>query len=345
LLKLSYCFEEKILTKDQILFKEGDSLDFIYFIKEGEVKLSRKIKIQMINSFEPVTKGTLFLKKHCWKSADVGVLESGGLIGINDLENEKHSVSCKVCSKTAKILQVTLQNFRKRMNNDETLSVINHGKTMRNLLIQDNTKSATKILKDRIFSPYKQLFAEETLNKPSKIDLVGKTPKNNEKVSRPSRRKSSSYEDINEKVPKFATFDVNSKVKQEIYKNSRRIRTTAPVGSKDSSRLNSEADDARKAVRSRISQRKTKSMDHEDHSSTSIKKRKCNISYLIMKMNPFGKTKSVNPTPKIEEVVNMHVQSKKNLSIRPNTPKNWSFMNFNSPIRRPISTLCRIKDT
>lgn len=353
LLKLSYCFEEKFMTKDQIIFKEGDPLEYIYFIKEGEVKLSRNIKIQIIDSSEPVTKGTLFLKKHCWKKADIGILESGGLIGINDLESEKHSATCKVLSKHAKILQVTIQSFRKRMNNDETLMVLNHGKTMRNMLIQDNTKSVTKILKERISSPYKQIFAKENLSNSrvlkKSLDLEGDGLKGVSEKVRKSRRNSSSGDVYDNKAPKFSTFDVNLVRKNNPKIMNRRTRTTLVkdyADIKDASENEEEEKEKnvnykRKSLNasSRIAQRKAKSIDCED---LTVKKKKYNITFLITKMNPFGKTKSINPTPKIEEPVNIHTQSKRNLTLRPNTPKNWSFMNFNSPLRRPTSTQSRV---
>ena len=355
LLKLSYCFEEKNLTKDQIIFKEGDQLEYIYFIKEGEVKLSRNIKIQIIDSSEPVTKGTLFLKKHCWKKADIGILESGGLIGINDLESEKHSATCRVLSKHAKILQVTIQSFRKRMNNDETLLVLNRGKTMRNMLIQDNTKSVTKILKERITSPYKKIFAQENLSdsRVLKKNLVLEEDRMKvvNEIGRKSRRNSSSGDVYDNKAPKFSTFDVNLERKTTFKVMNRRTRTTMIKDYndiKDDSNIEEEGKEKifnykRKSLNAttRIAQRKTKSIDCEDITGK-IKKKKYNITFLITKMNPFGKAKSINPTPKIEEPVNIHTQSKRILTLRPNTPKNWSFMNFNSPLRRPISTQSRV---
>lgn len=43
-MKLSYFLQEKTLRRRDILYKEGDLADGIYFIKEGELELSIKHK-------------------------------------------------------------------------------------------------------------------------------------------------------------------------------------------------------------------------------------------------------------------------------------------------------------
>lgn len=42
--KLTYYFKERVLRRRDILFKEGDIVDGIYFIKEGELEHSIKHK-------------------------------------------------------------------------------------------------------------------------------------------------------------------------------------------------------------------------------------------------------------------------------------------------------------
>lgn len=330
LLKLSYCFEEKQMKKGELLFNEGDPIEFIFCIREGEVKLSKKVKIEMIGDTKPITKGTLILKKHCWKKVDVGILEKGELLGVNDIEKKVFNSTCVVNSKTAKILQVSLGHFLKRMDNEDTLNVINNGKTMRNLLHQKNVNSATKILRERIASPYKKLLFEETFSVPATNEKSRKT-----ELFIKSKRNSESME-IDPRESKFASFDCTLNRKEEFAESKRRVKTalqnyrnipkTTPVDRDRTPKWKSQ------------SMSVNKNYDQESSpKSQSITRKKYNLRFIMTKMSPFGKNKTITPQVKEEETVNIHTKQKKDLSLRPNTPKNWSFMNISNSIRRPIS--------
>ena len=340
LLKLSYCFEEKELRKGDVLYREKDPIELIYCIREGEVKLSRNIKIEMIGETKPVTKATLMLKKHCWKKADIGILESGELIGINDIEKKVYSTTCVINSKTAKVLHISLNHFFKRMDNEDTLNVINHGKNMRNMLHQQNVNSATKILRDRIATPYKKLLFEETFSS-SKDDLKAllEADKSKRRLSTGiERRNSSMKEELNRNKAKYLSFDCNLNRKEEFATSNRRVKTS--LHNYRQKVATDQVDE--QATHNKKTHVLSSSQNIEVDSSYSPKsyapkKKNYNVEYIMAKMSPFGKNKTIVPMYKEDEIVNIHVKPKKDLSLRPNTPKNWSFMNINNSVRRPIS--------
>ena len=43
-MKLSYFLKDKVLRRRDILYREGDIADGLYFIKEGELEISIKYK-------------------------------------------------------------------------------------------------------------------------------------------------------------------------------------------------------------------------------------------------------------------------------------------------------------
>lgn len=340
LLKLSYCFEEKELKKGDVLYRENDPVGFIYCIREGEVKLSRNIKIEMIGDTKPVTKGTLILKKHCWKKADIGILESGELVGINDIEKKIYSNTCVVNSKTAKILLITLHHFLKRMDNEDTLNVINHGKNMRNMLHQKNVNSATKILRDRIASPYKKLLFEEILStSKDNLKVLGDVEKVKRRFSTGRERRNSSMNvELSNDKPKYSSFDCTLNRKEEFVSSKRRVKTALQnYREKVIMGLADEQETENKRTHVLSSSQNIEIDSTYSPKLHAAKKKKYNVKYIMTKMTPFGKTKTVAPVFKEDEVVNIHVKPKRDLSLRPNTPKNWSFMNINNSVRRPIS--------
>jgi hypothetical protein len=68
-----------------------------------------------------------------------------------------------------------------------------------------------------------------------------------------------------------------------------------------------------------------------------------NMEKIIKKIKPFGRSRFVCTRVKEEDVINIHTSSKKNLTIRPNTPRNWSFRNEGHMGRRPVSNYARNK--
>ena len=44
ILKLSYFLKEKVMRRRDVLFKEGDMVDGLYFVKDGELEISMKYK-------------------------------------------------------------------------------------------------------------------------------------------------------------------------------------------------------------------------------------------------------------------------------------------------------------
>lgn len=45
--KLSYFFKEKYYRRRDIMYKEGELADHVYFIKEGEFEISKTVKTKL----------------------------------------------------------------------------------------------------------------------------------------------------------------------------------------------------------------------------------------------------------------------------------------------------------
>ena len=347
-LKLSYCFEEKFLKKDQILFKEGDKNDYLYLICEGEIKLSQNLKIQMIDSSEPVTKATICLKKFIFKKVDIGILGIGEMLGLNDLHSSAYSTSSSCFSVNAKILAIALADFKRRINSQDSFKVISSGTTLRNLIHEDRIKSVTKIMKDRLSSPYKKILLSETLGIGSNCEF--KPPKYSV-----SPKKTSDDSDVSESGTPYSSFDLRSQAKphRRLFEE---IKIKSPFqfrSNRSSSSKHSQLDSmSQKVTRIRKSQvRRSKAHDNCKESisfAVADDKRKdsegeMNMEKIIKKIKPFGRSRFVYTRIKDEDVINIHISSKKNLTIRPNTPRNWSFRNESHIGRRPASNYARNK--
>jgi CRP-like cAMP-binding protein len=354
LLKLSYCFEEKSLKKDQVLFRECEKNDFLFLIREGEIKLSQNLKIQMIDSSEPVTKATICLKKFVVKKVDIGILGVGEMIGLSDLDKSAYSASCICFSPNAKVLAISLFDFKRRINNQDSLKVITDGTKLRKLIHDDSIKSATKIIKDRVQSPYKRILLSETLTPGSVEELK---MQNYLKFTSISPKKDSEDSDASENTTPYCSFDLRNQSKparrmfEEIkIKGPFQFKSARPMSSKHST-LDSVSQKITRLRKNQI--RLSKNSDTCKNSisyasrdeKNNLSLNSSNMESLIKKIKPFGRNRITYSNIKEKEVVNFHTSSKKNLNVRPNTPKNWSFRIESKGSRRPVSNYVRNKIT
>lgn len=341
-LKLSYCFDERTLKKDQVLYKEGDASEYLYLIRDGQVTLSQTIKIEMINSDEPITKGMILLKKFLFKKANLGIIEAGEMLGLNDLDNETYSSTCVCFSATAQVLSILKKDFKRRINNQESLNLISTGVMLRESIHQNSIKSITKIIKERVHSPYKRIFLEETVGK-NVFD-----EKNHQKLLDPNLKNSKSNEIDQELVQNFSfdlLVDSNKNRKKRLYEEVRIIRPRCrklehSEGSKGNS-LDSKSQKLsrlRKSVKlpnEKFIELRTSMETSPETVGKQISIRKVTMKSIISKLKPFGRSPVTHTVNKDTEIVNIHTP-RKNLSLqRPNTPRNWYFRNEAQYSKRP----------
>lgn len=343
-LKLSYCFDERSLKKDQVLYKEGEACEYLYLIREGQVKLSQTIKIEMFNSDEPVTKGMIFLKKFLYRKANLGIIEAGEMLGLNDLDNETYSSTCVCFSATVQVLAIQKKDFKRRINNQESINLINTGVMLRDSIHQNSIKSVTKIIKERVHSPYKRIFLEETVGK----NIFDDKSEGKKKLLIQNKNSNSESNELDKELEGNLSFDLlvnsNKSRKKRLYEEVRFIKPRCWKLDHSESKGNSLDSRSQKLSRlkksvklpnEKFAELRTSMETSPETVGKQISIRKVTMKSLISKLQPFGRTPVTYTVNKDTEVVNIHTP-RKNLSLqRPNTPRNWYFRNEVQYVKRP----------
>lgn len=83
--KLSYFFKEKQFRRRDIVFKEGDLVDHIYFVKEGEFEITKTVKTKLDKT--TTQKGQPTLLKTV--SVKVSIIGPNQIIGLDELNKDK----------------------------------------------------------------------------------------------------------------------------------------------------------------------------------------------------------------------------------------------------------------
>ena len=360
--KLSYCFEETTLNKDKILFIEGQKIEYLYLIKEGEVKISRSIKINLMETNEPLVKRTVFLKRYYKHRADISILGKGELIGVYDIEAGVHSVTCKCVSNMVKLLFISIGDFKKRVNQEESIKFLNSGKFLKESIRENSIKSITKIAKDRAMSPYKRILLEKTISKDGNQSFLTKQmgssfskdhsvteespentrPRANTLATR--KRISNPHQFIQEEEPidiagplldytRLETVRPNNSIIEESLSrsNCKRVKTSFARSRKNynDKRFISSLQEDPVSMIGRVKSATNRSYEQKIRLtlSDSLQKEMTterSIKTLLNHIMPFGRSKAVKNAPKEKTVVNIHICKKKNLQ-RNRNPANWSF--------------------
>jgi CRP-like cAMP-binding protein len=351
ILKISYCFEEKILKKNQFVFKEGDKVEHLYIVRKGEVKLSRNLKINIIENNEPMTRGTFHLKKFMKHRADLGILGLGEILGLSDADSEHYSATCKCLSTVVVLLMISARDFNKKLSTEESREVINTGRFLRESIHEESITSITKIVKDRLISPYKRIFMNETLNtrltsEPERTKLQLKAKR---LIAEPSVRNTESPSQLSTNDNMLATYDLRvfkGKNRKMYMTQNPSISSNRPfsVGKprkmtleqrpKTSAVINESLSSKKPTGRTPSIQlestKKKRDTNCKDSTETFIIRNKIaqqekNLSFMVTSLEPFGRNRRNRPSIKMEEeVVNIHIAHRKK-SDRNRNPTNWSF--------------------
>ena len=347
LLKISYCFYEKKYTKDKIIFFEGQKIEFLYLIKEGEVKLMKKIKVDLIDANETMTKKTVYLKKFYSHKADIGLLSAGELLGVYDIDNNAYSATCKCVSTVLNLLVISLQDFKKRVNNEDSINFLNTGKLLKDSIHEDSIKSIKKVLFERVSTPYKKIFTDEVLNLKSpannfKTFDASILKKNRVKVSRHKGKTSKSFFN-QDKDFRYSTFDdtfpnsrkkencnvFNEFVTQNITTKQRLFKEQRPSSSysKAEGLLKTRIKRNNGSIQITSSSAKNET---ENLSTVYTKNKNDNKTTLLFShLQPFGRIKLKKKTESKEDpIVNIHTY-RKNLRSKTGNPVNLSFRSIN----------------
>mmetsp|Transcript_24789 Transcript_24789/g.43669 ORF Transcript_24789/g.43669 Transcript_24789/m.43669 type:complete len:471 (+) Transcript_24789:89-1501(+) len=109
LLKLSYFFKLRTFSRKQVVYREGDETDYVYFIKEGEFQLLKKVVQEKSKPFKKIKSVT----------AECAILGKGEILGDEDcMMNQPRSFTCLCFSSTAETYFISKQDFLIRITED-----------------------------------------------------------------------------------------------------------------------------------------------------------------------------------------------------------------------------------
>ena len=337
--------------------------------------LSRNLKIDLIGSEDPLTKRTMFLRRIYRHNANICILGIGELIGVYDINTGYYSNTCKCSGDEVKVLAISVFDFKGRIHNEDSMIFLKKGKIVKDSMHENSIKGITKILKERVHSPYIKYFTEETVISPERkltktLIEKNKKPRENPKSHRDNIHSSNSYiVEKNYTLPthtldlqqliinngiNFDNYRSKSKknnsysIEDNGFNSTRRIATSFHKSRNVSTkaRPNSCSSDIefKQINNTKSSHRFNNKMnihvklEEEDTYENSLaQKDNKNISLLINHIEPFGRIKkTTKPEIKEDNFVNIHAERKRRL-CRNRMPSNWSFRaSRSSPCRSHI---------
>jgi CRP-like cAMP-binding protein len=110
LAKLSYYFKELKFTRKQVVYRQGEHANDLYFIKEGEFQLSRTLR--------QLSPKKLIKSTSIQLNAQVALLGRGEFFGDDEaIEGLPRNTSCGCHSSVGVLLSISKENFEKRLSN------------------------------------------------------------------------------------------------------------------------------------------------------------------------------------------------------------------------------------
>jgi CRP-like cAMP-binding protein len=110
LTKLSYYFKQRLFTRKQVVYREGEEADLVYFVKEGEFQLLKKVRLNGVKPYKRSVKAT---------TSEVAILGRGEILGEEDvLHDQPRDATCVCFSTAAETYYVSSADFKLRINQD-----------------------------------------------------------------------------------------------------------------------------------------------------------------------------------------------------------------------------------
>ena len=133
--KISYFFKEREYTRKGIVFREGDTAEELFFVKQGEIEIVKSMK-SLQDSKTPHFRTVVPVQ-----SANIAIIGPGEIVGEEILSSLFYTYTCRVYSLSATLLVMSKKDFIEQIRSDES----------QNAMI-NNTKIKEKVRSLRISS-------------------------------------------------------------------------------------------------------------------------------------------------------------------------------------------------
>ena len=303
LLRISYCFEEKTYTKAQKVYTQGEPAKFLYLIKEGEAKTFTNLQIQRLDH-EHSNKYKSQLNKKFNHRAEISILSKGEILGLYDIENGVFSNTAICYSKSLSVLKILVQDFNRRMHNQDSITHIIESKLVKESIHRDSITSITKAIKDKLNSPQrKYLMPDDRFTRAPAPIMAVSSPKH--AVRAMDSKNDTLFRSINRLRDKIKNC-VNAPIRHK-----RRISSVSPKERDFFKELSKDRLRYKSYKKILIPNRYFQEEKYGDDSlSHSLEAPIMTPSRLISSLMPFGRIKPIKKQ-KTTEIINIHTQKKR----------------------------------
>lgn len=115
LVRISYFFTELTQNRKTTVFREGETINKVFILKEGELELLKSLNEEARNKAN---------QKTYKKNVQVSLLSKGEILGGEVLSQDKYQYSCKVNSLHASMLVISKEDFISRIRTEESQNFV-----------------------------------------------------------------------------------------------------------------------------------------------------------------------------------------------------------------------------
>ena len=130
LVKLSYFFTESRYSRFSQIFKEGQPVDHIAIVKQGEFCLSKKLNFDTTQS----TSNKFQIKKNLTSDTEIAIVSKGLFCNEEDILNDNYMFTCTCVSRDGVILSINKSDLIHKILSKETehtMNSLSHKKLLR----------------------------------------------------------------------------------------------------------------------------------------------------------------------------------------------------------------------
>lgn len=226
--KLTYNFKEKDFTKGQTVYKEGDVVNDVFLVTEGEFVFQKRIKVEdgrkkkglynqvYTDSVEIARFRSKGLEKKLVQVGTVSKIGIGELFGVEENDGELRKFTCLCSSSKAKVLFLPKSDFYKRVKGEDALVHIKQKIEVREEEI-DSRVCMWKTIAENTASSLSPLQLRRKEQELATLRERGKTP--------PPLIKSSTTQCFSKKQDNFSNEFLHKLVKNELMRSGSPIDT------------------------------------------------------------------------------------------------------------------------